>query len=99
MEVAVAKGGVRKGLRVATFVAQWTIAQAQLGHEPTVEEAADWWRESRTSWFRRQAEFREIFGLPTPAPFAAQGIAHVAERLDRRDLGRAIGELGRVVVA
>ena len=100
MEVAVAKGGIRKGLRVCTFIAQWTIAQQQLGHEPTLEEAADWWKEAHSTWYLRQAEFREVFDLAeNPAPIAKAAIAKAGQRLDRDDVGAAIAGLGGLVVA
>jgi hypothetical protein len=100
LEVAVAKGGIRKGTRVAAFIGQWTIAQQQLGHEPTTEEAAAWWKESERTWYRRLDEFREIFDLAeTPAPIAAAAIAHSDRVLGRDDVGAAIGLLGAAVVA
>ena len=95
-----AKGGIRKGLRVCTFIAQWTIAQQQLGHEPTTEEAAAWWREPERTWYDRLREFREVFELAdTPAPIAAAAIAQSEQRLDRGDVGSAIAGLGGLVVA
>lgn len=100
IEVAVRKGGIRKGLRVTTFIAQWTIAQQQLGHEPTTEEAAAWWKEPERTWYDRLREFREIFDLAdNPAPIAAAAIASTEARLNRDDVGTAIARLGGVVVA
>jgi hypothetical protein len=41
--------------------------EAQLGHPPTVEEYADWWKESRATAYREQQLFRETFpGMETP---------------------------------
>lgn len=99
-----AKGGIRKGLRVCTFIGQWTIAQHQLGHEPTTEEAAAWWKEAERTWYDRLREFREIFDLAdTPGPIAAQVIAafeaKLHSKLDREDVGSVIGGLGQLVVA
>jgi hypothetical protein len=97
LEVAIAKGGYRKGFRVAMFIEQWTIAQHALGRVPTLEEAAAWWKESERTWFHRQAEFREIFNrVDTPAPIAAAAIASAQERLERR--GSVVSVLGSLAV-
>jgi hypothetical protein len=97
LEVAIAKGGYRKGFRVVMYIEQWTIAQRALGHEPTVEEAAAWWKEPRRTWFHRQAEFREIFDLAeTPAPIAAAAIAAADEWVERR--GSVVSVLGSLPV-
>lgn len=75
---------MRKGMRTAAAVVQWTIAQQDLGHEPTVEEVAAWWKESRATWFRRQADFRELFpDQETPSAIAANLIAQM-ERNGRK---------------
>lgn len=100
MEIAIAVGGIRKGLRVCTFVAQWTIAQQQLGHVPTVDEAATWWKEPRATWFLRLSEFREIFDLlDNPAPLASAAIARSRREFGRADVGAAIAQLGDLVAA
>lgn len=99
LEYAVAKGGIRKGLRVGTCIAQWTIAQSQLGHEPTIREVAAWWREPERTWYRRLDEFRAIFDAETPAAIATRALAEREERLDRKDVGRVIAGLGGLVVA
>jgi hypothetical protein len=67
---AVSKVGIFKGARVTAFVCQWTIASQAIGHAITLEEYAEWWNESRSTVFRHQAEFRAVFGLPTPQPIA-----------------------------
>jgi hypothetical protein len=100
LEVAIAVGGYRKGGRVGLYIAQWTIAQRQLGHEPSVEEAAAWWKEPERTWYHRQAEFRQVFpGLGTPAPIAAQVIADYDGRLGKGDATPVIAYLGRVPAA
>jgi hypothetical protein len=104
LEIAVAKGGIRKGLRVCTFIAQWTIAQQQLqqdlGRVPTLEEAAAWWKEPQRTWFHRQAEFREVFDLcDTPEVMATAAIDRFERRLERGDVGTAIAQLGAMVPA
>jgi hypothetical protein len=52
---------------VVAFIVMWAIAEDALGHAPTLDEYADWWRESRSTVFREQARFREAFpGETTP---------------------------------
>jgi len=87
-------------MRVCAFIGQWTIAQQQLGHVPSTEEAADWWREPRRTWYDHLREFREVFDLSdTPAPIATAAIARTEARLGRGDVGTAVSVLGAVVVA
>jgi hypothetical protein len=84
LEVSISIAGYRKGLRVAMFIEQWTIAQRDLGHVPTLEEAAAWWKESERTWYHRLAEFREVFDLvDTPEPIAS----YVIEQQQVRDRG------------
>ncbi len=61
LEQCLRRVGVRKGMRVAGFVAQWSRSQLDLGAGRSVDDHADWWKESRATWFRRQAEFRLAF--------------------------------------
>lgn len=76
MEYCVARGGVWKGTKTASFIAQWTIASSSMGKPITLAEYAEWWRESRATAFRHQAAFREIFpDLETPQPIADGAIA------------------------
>lgn len=97
LELAIAIGGYRKGFRVCVFIEQWTIAQHALGHEPTVIEAADWWKEPHSTWFLRQAEFREIFDLlENPAPLAAAIIANAEQRAEK--IGSVIAQLARMTL-
>ncbi len=97
LDYAVAKGGIRKGMRVGTFIAQWTIAQDALGFEPTAEQAAQWWKESVATWYRRLEDFRSIFGpeLSTPGPIAVQAIA--AGEAHAEKVGEVMSRLGRIV--
>lgn len=95
LEIALAKGGIRKGMRVTTFVAQYTIAMQALTTEPTIEEAAAWWKENERTWYRRLAEFREIFELESPAIIAE----YVLSQHDVDGVEAALGELGRLEYA
>jgi hypothetical protein len=51
------------------FVQSWAIAEHEIGRPITIEEYCDWWREgSRSTAYRRLAEFREAFpGLDWPS--------------------------------
>lgn len=95
LELAIAKGGYRKGFRAVTFIEQWTIAQRALGHVPSLEEAAAWWKESERTWYHRQVEFRQIFDLlETPEPIATAIIAQAEQRAE--SIGSVIAALGRM---
>jgi len=79
---------MRKGMRTATWIAQWAIAQRELGDEMTLEDAQRWWKENERTWYRRLADFREVFpGAATPAPLAAlllaenPGVGKVADAM------------------
>jgi hypothetical protein len=61
IEVCIAHGGIRKGARICTFITQWTMASQAIGHEITLEEFADWWKDPRSTSYRYQQEFRECF--------------------------------------
>lgn len=59
--------GAIKSARVIAFVLSWGIAAEAVGHPLTLEEYADWWKDSRSTAFREQALFREAFpGEKTP---------------------------------
>jgi hypothetical protein len=59
--------GQVKGAKVVAFIVMWAIAEEALGHSPTLDDYAEWWRESRSTVFREQARFREAFpGESTP---------------------------------
>lgn len=77
IEVCIARGGVWKGAKVQSFIAQWTIASESLGRPITLAEYGEWWKESRATVYRRQQEFRAIFPtLDTPQPIADAAIAN-----------------------
>jgi hypothetical protein len=79
-EVCVARGGVWKGAKVQTFIAQWTIASQALGRPITLAEYGEWWKDSRATIYRRQAEFRDLFPtLDSPQPIADAAMAQAAE--------------------
>jgi hypothetical protein len=84
MELCVARGGVWKGSKVTAFIAQWAIASQAMERPITLAEYGEWWKESRATIYRRQAEFRELFpGLDSPQPIADAAIARADEWLSR----------------
>lgn len=98
MELCIARGGVLKGARVMAFIAQWTMASQSVGHPITLDEYAEWWRETRTTAYRHQREFRELFpGMKTPQPIANAAIARAHEWRDEGVKG--FGHLPADVVA
>lgn len=81
-------GSHLKGARIAAFIVAWGLARQELGDSITVESYAAWWKQSRRTAFREQAEFREAFApLETPDAvldhMAAQGLG---ETVDARRL-------------
>jgi hypothetical protein len=67
LSVAVRNVGFRRGCRAVAFLVCWAIVEDALGRTPTLDEYADWWKESRSTAFREQAIFREAFpGELTP---------------------------------
>src|SRR3954471_20540291 len=57
----VKKVGWKKGRQVWAFMGAWGLIESRLGHQPTLEEYAKWWKVSRATAFREQALFRECF--------------------------------------
>lgn len=104
LEQCVAGGGAMKGMRVATFIVQWAIAQSVLGPGMTLEQAARWWRENERTWYRRLKDFRSVYELRDPGPLvpaimdAAPGLADLAEDVDRLapSIAQGVTALGRV---
>jgi hypothetical protein len=78
-----------KGMRVCEFIVLWTIAERELGHEPSFTEFSKWWRhtekESRTAW-NRLAEFKELFPeYDSPHALAKQLLRRSDAKLSRDD--------------
>ena len=72
IEIAVVNGGFRNAVKALNWAHSWIHVQVALGHDPSVDEVAEWWNQPRRSAFREQAAFRECFpDLETPAPIYA----------------------------
>lgn len=58
-----------KAARLAAYVIAWGRCRADLGHDPTTEEYAEWWGQSVRTAYRELALFREAFPtLDNPGP-------------------------------
>jgi len=68
LEVAIGTAGIRKAVKGFTWAYTWAVVREAVGHDPSVDEVAEWWRASSRSVYRDQAAFRECFPqLDTPA--------------------------------
>jgi hypothetical protein len=86
---------VPKASRITSFVVLWAQAERELGRElDGIDEYREIWNESERSAYRRQAEFREVWGAETFRPL----VDTIKKQLDtqerrlheRFDLGRAM---------
>lgn len=69
LEVAVARTGLRDGIRAMTWAYQWAVAREALDHDPSAEEVAEWWAASERTTYREKAAFHKAFPeLTDPAP-------------------------------
>ena len=55
------KVGMRDGVKVLTFVAQWGIVARKLRREPTWPEFCAYWKESRATYFRALRMHRRVW--------------------------------------
>lgn len=66
--VAGRRVGLRRAMKAMTYMIAWDHVRDDLGHEPTAEEYAAWWKESPATAYREQALFRQAFpGEQNPA--------------------------------
>lgn len=100
IEVAVRNAGLRKAIAALTWAYSWATVREALGYNPTVDEVADWWKQSRRTAFRDQSAFREAFPtLATPAriyerPESRAKLAKAAEASD--NLRQALHSRGTI---
>jgi len=91
MELAARNAGLRKGITALTWAFCWAQTREAIGHDPSVEEVADWWRESLRTAYREQSIFRAAFPtLETPArifdsPEARARLKAIADRFKKLD--------------
>lgn len=91
MEVLYAQtGSLRTAAKISAYIVAWGVARRELGHDPTVEEYAELWRENVRTAYREQAAFREAFPqLENPGP--------LCDVMERRSSARA--DFGSLVPA
>jgi hypothetical protein len=93
--------GFRNAMKVMTFVVAWGIVYEALGRAPeSVEEYADWWKESHPTAYREQRLFREAMsGQQTPTELweSVRGQVNVKRKNDL-DVGAAKLATVRVAV-
>ena len=83
-----ARVGIRRGAKVLAFMIAWDLVRQELGHEPSVEEYAEWWRTSIRTAYREQALFRDAFpGEENPARLMDVSRGAWDERKGVRGLG------------
>ena len=89
LEVAVRNGGMRAATTAMSWAYCWAVTREAIGHEPSVDEVADWWNMARRTAFREQAAFRKSFPtLDSPAaiystPESREAVARHAAAGDR----------------
>jgi hypothetical protein len=67
IEVGVQNGGFRQTIKALGWAYAWAVAREAIGHDPSVEEFADWWNYPVRTAFRDQAAFRACYpNLDTP---------------------------------
>src|SRR5690242_18738886 len=70
---------MRNAVKAMSWAYTWAVTREALGHEPSVEEVADWWAASERTTYREQAAFRKAFPmLDSPAPIYAKPEAREA---------------------
>ena len=94
LEVAVARAGLRTGVRALTWAHEWAVACTALGRAPSVEDVAEYWGLARRTAFREQAAFREAFP-DVESPMSLYDSDEARARLQAfAELGDKIEELG-----
>lgn len=82
--MCLAKLGMWKGSKAASFIAAWTIASQAMGRPITIAEYSEWWKEPLSTAYRHRALFREVFpDLQTPQPIADAAIVRADEWMSR----------------
>jgi hypothetical protein len=73
-------------MRAMMWAACWVVVRESLGYDPSVDEVAEWWKESRRTAFREQDAFRTAFPkFATPAPmFESEENRQAVRELTRR---------------
>jgi hypothetical protein len=93
LTIAARRVGLRKAFKVLTFMEAWDRVERAIGHEPTMAEYGEWWREATATAYRHRALFLEAFpGETSPTRLLAIATAQWDQR-------KGIAALGDVRVA
>lgn len=84
LQACVARVGQTRGALAAAAVAQYAIAEYDLGKFPTAVEYADYWAISERTAFRHRARMERVF-----ADDWRVVVSGVTEQIRRRDLERS----------
>ena len=60
LQVAVANAGMVRAATAISWAWCWGITRADIGHDPTVEEVAEWWGASVRTAYRDYANFSPV---------------------------------------
>jgi hypothetical protein len=64
---------MRKALTAMAWAFAWGVTREAIGHDPSADDVADWWFQSRRTAFRNQSAFKAAFPmLESPAPIVDQ---------------------------
>lgn len=74
---------MRAAARAMTFATAWAVVEKDLGHQPSVEEYAVWWKQSSRTTYRDLAAWRTCMPeYSTPSGFLAEyGHADLSQRV------------------
>lgn len=68
IEIGIRNAGFLKAQTALLWAWMWAVARESLQHDPTVEEVAEWWKESPRTAYREKAAFAKAFPmLESPA--------------------------------
>lgn len=92
LTIAARQLGMRRAFRVLTFMAAWDRARKAMRRERiTLQEYAEWWRETERTAYRDQALFRQAFpGEDTPDHLLDLAEGQWVERHGIKGLGAVI---------
>ncbi len=85
IEVGIRNAGFLKAQTALVWAWMWAVTRESVGHDPTVEEVAEWWKESPRTAYREKAAFTKAFPmLESPAtifdnPVARAKLAELAK--------------------
>ncbi|TAN26913.1 MAG: hypothetical protein EPN30_03970 [Actinomycetota bacterium] len=85
IEIGIRNAGFLKAQTALLWAWMWAVTRESLQRDPTVEEVAEWWKESPRTAYREKAAFTKAFPmLESPAkifddPVARSKLANLAK--------------------